>query len=59
MEKFIDYLVGVSCIITVLTGLFFILDLVWGFIDNWIPFKVFITSLIVSTIFLWIHDIID
>jgi hypothetical protein len=59
MKKIIEYLTMFFCALTILNGLAFVLDLVWGFTESWILFKTFITALIVATVFVWIDNMIN
>jgi hypothetical protein len=59
MEKIIEYLTMFLCALTILMGLAFVLDLVWGFTESWILFKLFLTSLIFTTIVVYLYNALE
>lgn len=57
MEKIIKYTFAILTVVTLLSGIFFVLDFIWDIIGGWLSFKIFITSVIFTTIFAYLHDL--
>jgi len=55
----IEYITMFFAILTILLGLFFVFDLIWDILTGWISFKIFLTSLIIATVFIWIDNNFD